>query len=58
MGSSPLAPPGKPLAVGAIAAGFLFSFIFWPYRKADGVSVPQPGMEPVPPAMEAQSPNH
>ena len=32
--------------------------VFWQHRKACGILVPQPGMEPVPPAAEAQSPNH
>ena len=34
---------------------FLF---FWPYCTACGILVPQPGTEPVPPAVEAQSLNH
>ena len=29
-----------------------------PRRAACGILVPQPGIEPVPPAMEARSPNH
>ena len=35
-----------------------FSFLFWPRCKACGILVPQPGIEPVPPAMEAPRPNH
>ena len=37
---------------------FGFSFLFWPYHTACGILVPQPGIEPAPPAVEAQSPNH
>ena len=36
----------------------LFIFYFWPCHVACGILVPQPGIEPVPPAMEARSPNH
>ena len=35
----------------------LLIFIFWLRREACGILVPQPGMEPVPPALGAQSPN-
>ena len=37
----------------------LFSFLvfFWLRHVACGILVPQPGIEPVPPAAEAQSPN-
>ena len=42
--------------------GFLFPdfffFFFWPHHAACGILVPQPGIEPVPPAVEAQSLNH
>ena len=31
---------------------------FWPSHTACGILVPRPGIKPVPPAMEAQSPNH
>ena len=31
---------------------------FWLCRLACGILVPQPGIEPVPPAVEAQSRNH
>ena len=33
-------------------------FFFWPYRTACVILVPQPGFKPVPPAVEARSPNH
>ena len=36
----------------------LFYFIFWLRRTACGILVPRPGIEPVPPAVEAQGPNH
>ena len=32
-----------------------FFFFFWPYSAACRILVPWPGIEPVPPAMEAQS---
>ena len=32
--------------------------MFWPHSTACGILVPQPGIEPVPPALEAQSLNH
>ena len=35
-----------------------FYFIFWLYCTACGILVPQPGIEPVSPAVEAQSLNH
>ena len=35
-----------------------FVFVFWPYPLARGIVVPQSGIEPVPPAVEAWSPNH
>ena len=35
-----------------------FFFFFWPYHMACGLLVPQPGIEPVPPAVEAWSLNH
>ena len=38
---------------------FPFSFfLFWPQQAACRILVPQPMIEPVPPAIEAQSPNH
>ena len=33
-------------------------FCFWPCHAACGILVPQPGIEPMPPAVEVQSPNH
>lgn len=33
-------------------------FIYWPCDVACGVLVPQPGVEPAPPAVEVQSLNH
>ena len=35
-----------------------FFFFFWPCHEACGILVPQPGTKLVPPALEAQSPNH
>ena len=32
--------------------------IFWPRRAACGILVPRPGIEHVPSAVKAQSPNH
>ena len=34
------------------------SSFFWPYHTAHGISVPQPGIKPTPPAVEVQSLNH
>ena len=36
----------------------LFLFLFWPCHTTCGVLVSQPGIEPMPPAVEAQSLNH
>ena len=36
----------------------LFFFFFWPHCAAYGIIVPQPGIEPSPPAVEAQSLTH
>ena len=36
----------------------LFYFIFWPLSAACGILVPRPGIEPTPPALEAESLNH
>ena len=33
-------------------------FLSWPLCTAGGVLAPQPGVEPLPPAMKAQSPKH
>ena len=35
-----------------------FFFFFWRHHIACGILVPQPGIEPAPPALEAQSLNH
>ena len=37
---------------------FLVLFVFWLRQVECGILIPHPGMEPVAPAMEAQSPNH
>ena len=37
---------------------YLCYFAFWPCHAACGILVPQPGIEPTPPAVEAWSPNH
>ena len=41
---------------------FLFLFfvclLFWPRRAECGILIPQPGIEPMPPALGAQSLNH
>ena len=34
---------------------FSFSFFFWLYHEACGTLVPQPGIDPMPLALEAQS---
>ena len=36
----------------------LIKNVFWLYHAAGGILVPQPGIEPVPPALEAQNLNH
>ena len=36
----------------------LFFFFFWPHCAACRILVPQPGIEPTPPAVEAQKLNH
>ena len=35
-----------------------FCFLFWLHCVACGILVPRPGIVPMPPAVEAQSPNH
>ena len=35
-----------------------FVFVFWLHCMACSILVPQPGIKPVPPALEAQSLNH
>ena len=37
---------------------FKFLFYFWSHCMAWGILVPRPGIEPMPPAVEVQSPNH
>ena len=34
------------------------SIFFWPHHKACWILVPQPGIEPIPPTMEAQKQKH
>ena len=36
----------------------LLLLLFWPHHEAGGILVPQLGIEPVPPAVEAWSLNH
>ena len=36
---------------------YLFFFFFWPHPKVHGILVPQPGIKPMPPAVEVQSLN-
>ena len=36
----------------------LFIYLFWLHCAACGLSVPRPGIEPTPPAVEGQSLNH
>ena len=35
-----------------------FFFCFWPYHQAYRILVPQPGLKPIPPAVEGYSPHH
>ena len=37
---------------------FIFIFIFWLHSRACGILLPRPGIEPMPPAVEAQILNH
>ena len=37
---------------------FYFILFYWPRLAACGILVPQPGIEPVPPAVEARILNH
>ena len=37
---------------------FFFLPVFWPLLAAGEVLVPQPGIEPLPSAVDTQSPNH
>ena len=41
-----------------IELGYLFFTLFWPHYAAYGILVPQARIEPMPPALEAQSLNH
>ena len=43
---------------GKFIGSFLFIYLFWPHNAACGISVPQPGIEPLPSAVKAQNPNH
>ena len=45
----PLMPPGSLTST---------SSFFWPYHVACGISVPQPGIEPVPHTLKARSLNY
>ena len=45
----------------SLTAFFLFLFVwffFWPHPAACGILLSRPGIEPVPPALEAWSLNH
>lgn len=44
--------------VGHVGTFYLFTFIFWPHLAVCGILVPWTGTEPVPPAVNVQSPNH
>ena len=48
----------KPKELDPLLQYLLLSGFFWPRSTACGILVPRPGMEPMPPAVEAQSPNH
>lgn len=47
-------------AITGVKNEFVFSFFFFflPHSVACGISLPQPGTEPVPPALEAYSRKH
>ena len=52
-------PGGQPGERETCGCFFLsFSCFFWPRCVACGILVPRPGIEPLPPALGAQSPNH
>ena len=58
-----IAPQGKsPFLQILIASGIqtlqCLCFFFWPCQMACRILIPQPGIEPMLPAVEAQSPNH
>ena len=38
--------------------GMCLLFYFWLHHTTCGILIPQPGIKPVSPALEAQSPNH
>ena len=42
----------------AVFVLYFYLFIFWPHGAACRILVPQPGIEPVPPAVEARSFNY
>ena len=46
------------MAFGTCQTCILFCFVFWPCHAACRILVPWPGIEPMPPAVEAQSLNH
>ena len=54
--SVPTPPPQK--AESIHKCGPFFFFFFRPFCTAHGILVPQPGIEPAPPAVEVQSLNH
>ena len=64
--SCPTLPSLSPIWVYVIMLFFVFVFCFlffflqgfWPHRMACRILVPQPGIEPMPPAVEVRSPNH
>ena len=41
-----------------IISTLIFFFFFWPHCTACGILISRPGIEPAPPALEAQSLNH
>ena len=41
-----------------MALSFFYFYFFWTHSMARGILVPLPGIEPAPPAVEAQSLNH
>ena len=46
------------LAQGNSAVGLSFFFFFWPCHAACGILVPPPGIETLPPILEARSLNY
>ena len=58
-----LTPLGRDRGSYILISGCLLTIIFiifisWPCHGAGGILVPQLGMEPMPPAVDVQSPNH